>query len=65
MLAFWLEDGNSRNGTFIEKEKLPIKRESACALALYFGSGGHGCVWTYRLHLMMARVLKFRVLSVE
>ena len=25
MLAFWLEDGNSRNGTFIEKEKLPIK----------------------------------------
>jgi pSer/pThr/pTyr-binding forkhead associated (FHA) protein len=25
MLAFWLEDGNSRNGTFIEKDKLPIK----------------------------------------
>ena len=25
MLSFWLEDGNSRNGTFIEKEKLPIK----------------------------------------
>jgi pSer/pThr/pTyr-binding forkhead associated (FHA) protein len=25
MLAFWLEDGNSRNGTFIEKEKLPIR----------------------------------------
>jgi len=25
MLAFWLEDGNSRNGTFLEKEKLPIR----------------------------------------
>jgi pSer/pThr/pTyr-binding forkhead associated (FHA) protein len=25
MLAFWLEDGNSRNGTFVEKEKLPIR----------------------------------------
>jgi hypothetical protein len=25
MLAFWLEDGNSRNGTFFEKDKLPIK----------------------------------------
>jgi hypothetical protein len=25
MLAFWLEDGNSRNGTFMEKEKLPIR----------------------------------------
>jgi pSer/pThr/pTyr-binding forkhead associated (FHA) protein len=25
MLAFWLEDGNSRNGTYLEKEKLPIR----------------------------------------
>lgn len=25
MLAFWLEDGNSRNGTFMEKDKLPIR----------------------------------------
>jgi pSer/pThr/pTyr-binding forkhead associated (FHA) protein len=25
MLGFWLEDGNSRNGTFIEKDKLPIR----------------------------------------
>ncbi len=25
MLSFWLEDGNSRNGTFIEKDKLPIR----------------------------------------
>jgi hypothetical protein len=25
MLSFWLEDGNSRNGTFMEKEKLPIR----------------------------------------
>lgn len=24
MLAFWLEDGGSRNGTFIEREKVPI-----------------------------------------
>ena len=24
MLAFWLEDGGSRNGTFLEKEKVPI-----------------------------------------
>lgn len=25
MLGFWLEDGNSRNGTFVEKDKNPIK----------------------------------------
>jgi hypothetical protein len=25
MLGFWLEDGNSRNGTFMEKDKLPIR----------------------------------------
>ncbi len=25
MLGFWLEDGNSRNGTFLEKDKLPIR----------------------------------------
>ena len=25
MLSFWLEDGNSRNGTFLEKDKLPIR----------------------------------------
>jgi pSer/pThr/pTyr-binding forkhead associated (FHA) protein len=24
MLSFWLEDGKSRNGTFIEREKTPI-----------------------------------------
>lgn len=24
MLAFWLEDGGSRNGTFLEREKVPI-----------------------------------------
>jgi pSer/pThr/pTyr-binding forkhead associated (FHA) protein len=25
MLGFWLEDGTSRNGTFVEKDKNPIK----------------------------------------
>jgi pSer/pThr/pTyr-binding forkhead associated (FHA) protein len=25
MLGFWLEDGNSRNGTFLERDKNPIK----------------------------------------
>lgn len=25
LLSFWLEDGNSRNGTFVEREKDPIK----------------------------------------
>ncbi len=25
MLGFWLEDGNSRNGTFVEKDKNAIK----------------------------------------
>ncbi|MBL8156271.1 MAG: FHA domain-containing protein [Anaerolineae bacterium] len=25
MLGFWLEDGNSRNGTFMERDKNPIK----------------------------------------
>jgi pSer/pThr/pTyr-binding forkhead associated (FHA) protein len=25
MLSFWLEDGDSRNGTFIEREKNPVK----------------------------------------
>lgn len=24
VLAFWLEDGESRNGTYVEKEKVPI-----------------------------------------
>ncbi len=25
MLSFWLEDGDSRNGTFVERDKNPIK----------------------------------------
>jgi pSer/pThr/pTyr-binding forkhead associated (FHA) protein len=25
MFGFWLEDGNSRNGTFLERDKNPIK----------------------------------------
>jgi pSer/pThr/pTyr-binding forkhead associated (FHA) protein len=25
MLSFWLEDGDSRNGTFVEREKNPVK----------------------------------------
>jgi hypothetical protein len=28
ILSFWLEDGGSRNGTFIEKDKDPIKGRS-------------------------------------
>ena len=29
VLAFWLEDGESRNGTFVERDKQPLRGRSA------------------------------------
>ncbi|MBZ0283742.1 MAG: FHA domain-containing protein [Anaerolineae bacterium] len=39
MLGFWLEDGNSRNGTFVEKDKNPIKGRMSLRPGVMFRTG--------------------------
>lgn len=39
MLSFWLEDGNSRNGTFVEKDKTPIKGRISLRPGILFRVG--------------------------
>lgn len=39
MLGFWLEDGNSRNGTFVEREKNPVKGRVSLRPGILFRTG--------------------------
>lgn len=39
VLNFWLEDGNSRNGTFIERDKTPIKGRVSLRPGTLFRAG--------------------------
>jgi pSer/pThr/pTyr-binding forkhead associated (FHA) protein len=39
MLSFWLEDGESRNGTYIEREKQPIRGRTSLRPGTLFRVG--------------------------
>jgi pSer/pThr/pTyr-binding forkhead associated (FHA) protein len=39
VLSFWLEDGESRNGTFIERDKQPVRKRTALRPGTLFRIG--------------------------